>query len=97
MSADQPEACGLRTLERTVGLYLGIPIQYYATIDLEGFTHLIDEVGPLRLRLDGRLVDPTYNGPGRHLEGEAAGGRAARWLQVLRWDEGAGLCTSARG
>ncbi len=64
MSADQAEACGLRTLERTVGLYLGIPIQYYATIDLEGFTHLIDEVGPLRLCLDGRLVDPTYNGPG---------------------------------
>ena len=47
LPADQAEACGLRTLERTVGLYLGIPIQYYATIDLEGFTHLIDAVGPL--------------------------------------------------
>ena len=64
LPVDQAEACGLRTLERTVGLYLGIPIQYYATIDLEGFTHLIDEVGPLRLCLPGKLVDPTYNGPG---------------------------------
>jgi LCP family protein required for cell wall assembly len=64
MSADQAEACGLRTLERTIGLYLGIPIQYYATIDLEGFTHLIDEVGPLRLCLPGKLIDSTYNGPG---------------------------------
>ncbi len=33
---DQGAACGLRTLERTVGLYLGLPIQYYATIDLFG-------------------------------------------------------------
>jgi LCP family protein required for cell wall assembly len=56
--------CGLRTLERTVGLYLGIEIQYYATIDLEGFTHLIDAVGPLKLCLDGELRDPTYMGPG---------------------------------
>ncbi|HEX6473624.1 MAG TPA: LCP family protein [Candidatus Limnocylindria bacterium] len=61
---DRAQACGLRTLERTIGLYLGIPIHYYATIDLEGFTHLIDEVGPLRLCLPGKLVDPTYNGPG---------------------------------
>jgi len=64
LPADQAEACGLRTLERTIGLYLGIPIHYYATVDLEGFTHLIDEVGPLRLCLPGKLVDPTYNGPG---------------------------------
>ena len=64
LPADQADACGLRTLERTIGLYLGIPIQYYATIDLEGFTHLIDEIGPLRLCLPGKLVDPTYNGPG---------------------------------
>jgi polyisoprenyl-teichoic acid--peptidoglycan teichoic acid transferase len=64
LPADQAAACGLRSLERTIGLYLGIPIQYYATIDLEGFTHLIDEIGPLRLCLPGKLVDPTYNGPG---------------------------------
>jgi LCP family protein required for cell wall assembly len=64
LPADQAEACGLRSLERTIGLYLGIPIHYYATVDLEGFTHLINEVGPLRLCLPGKLVDPTYMGPG---------------------------------
>jgi LCP family protein required for cell wall assembly len=64
MPAADGVACGLRTLERTVGLYLGIDIQYYATIDLEGFTHLIDAVGPLRLCLNGTLDDPTYQGPG---------------------------------
>ena len=74
MSADQAEACGLRTLERTIGLYLGIPIQYYATIDLEGFTHLIDEVGPLRLCLPGKLIDDDLQRPRRHLEGQAAAG-----------------------
>ncbi|MEP6468479.1 MAG: LCP family protein [Chloroflexota bacterium] len=64
LAADEGEACGLRTLERSVGLYLGIPIQYYATIDLEGFTELIDAVGGLTLCLPGKLVDPTYSGPG---------------------------------
>ena len=64
LPADAGEACGLRTLERSVSLYLGVPIQYYATIDLEGFTQLIDAVGPLRLCLDGTLNDPTYLGPG---------------------------------
>ena len=64
MTPDQGEACGLRTLERTVGLYLGIPIQHYATIDLFGFQRLIDAVGPLTLCLPGRLVDDTYHEPG---------------------------------
>jgi LCP family protein required for cell wall assembly len=64
LPADAGEACGLRTLERSIGLYLGIPIQYYATVDLEGFTQLIDAVGKLTLCLDGKLVDPTYEGPG---------------------------------
>jgi len=64
LPATDGKACGLRTLERTVGLYLGMDIQYYATIDLEGFTHLIDAVGQLRLCLDGTLQDPTYMGPG---------------------------------
>ena len=64
MTPDQGAACGLRTLERTIGLYLGIPIQYYATIDLFGFQRLIDSVGPLTLCLPGKLVDDTYHEPG---------------------------------
>jgi LCP family protein required for cell wall assembly len=56
-------ACGLRTLERAIGLYLGIPIQYYATVDLQGFVDLIDAVGGLNLCLDGKMVDPEYGGP----------------------------------
>jgi LCP family protein required for cell wall assembly len=63
LPSDQGEACGLRSLERTISLYLGIPIQYYATIDLGGFTQLIDAVGPLTLCLPGKLVDDTYHEP----------------------------------
>lgn len=57
-------SCGIRALERTVGLYLGIPIHYYARVDLVGFTQLIDALGGVELCLDGTLVDPQYTGPG---------------------------------
>jgi LCP family protein required for cell wall assembly len=60
----QDAQCGIRTLERSVALYLGIPIQYYARIDLLGFTQLIDAVGGVKLCLPGRLVDDAYRLPG---------------------------------
>ena len=70
---DQADACGLRTLERTIGLYLGLPIQYYATIDLDRL-HPADRCGrPARLCLPGKLIDATYNEPRRRLAGQAAG------------------------
>jgi len=55
--------CGLRTLERAIGLYVGVPIQYYATVDLQGFADLIDALGGVTLCLDGKMVDPEYRGP----------------------------------
>jgi LCP family protein required for cell wall assembly len=55
--------CGIRTLERSVGLYLGIAIHYYATVDLVGFAHMIDALGGLQLCLPGPMVDTTYGGP----------------------------------
>jgi polyisoprenyl-teichoic acid--peptidoglycan teichoic acid transferase len=55
--------CGVRTLESSVGLYLGININYYATINLEGFAHLINAIGGVRICIPGTLTDPTYVGP----------------------------------
>jgi LCP family protein required for cell wall assembly len=55
--------CGLRTLERAIGLYLGIPIRYYANVDLQGFVDLIDAIGGVTLCLEGKMVDPEYGGP----------------------------------
>lgn len=56
-------ACALRTLERSVGLYLGITIHFYAQVDLVGFAKMIDAVGGVTLCLPGKLVDPEYGGP----------------------------------
>jgi len=63
LPADRGPECGIRTLERAISLYLGIPIEYYAQVDLQGFADLIDAVGGLTLCLPGRMVDPQYSGP----------------------------------
>ncbi|MDP9270061.1 MAG: LCP family protein [Chloroflexota bacterium] len=55
--------CGVRTLERSVGLYLGLEINYYAMINLVGFAKLIDSLGGLYLCLPGTLHDSSYGGP----------------------------------
>ncbi len=59
---DDPEGCGLRTIERSIGLYLGIEIHHYALVDMAGFAELIDAVGGLRLCLPGELTDPEFDG-----------------------------------
>jgi LCP family protein required for cell wall assembly len=66
--ADQPSACGLRTLERAVGLYLGLDIHHYALVDMAGFAEMIDSLGGLELCLPGRLVDPEFDGSLENLE-----------------------------
>lgn len=60
--ADEPEACGIRTIERSVGLYLGIELHHYALVDMAGFAEMIDALGGLELCLPGQLVDPEFDG-----------------------------------
>ena len=60
--ADDPEACGLRTIERSIGLYVGIEIHHYALVDMAGFASMIDAIGGVELCLPGRLVDPEFDG-----------------------------------
>lgn len=57
-----PTACGLRTVERSVGLYLGLQIHHYAVVDMAGFAELIDAVGGVSLCLPGELHDPEFDG-----------------------------------
>jgi LCP family protein required for cell wall assembly len=59
---DDADACGLRTIERSIGLYLGIEIHHYALVDMAGFAELINAVGGLRLCLPGELTDPEFDG-----------------------------------
>ena len=60
--ADDPEACGLRTVEQSIGLYIGLEIHHYALLDMAGFAQMIDAVGGVELCLPGRLVDRRFDG-----------------------------------
>ncbi len=52
--------CGIRTLQESIGLYVGLELQHYAAVDMTGFADLIDAVGGVRLCLPGELVDPLF-------------------------------------
>ena len=58
------KAGGMRTLENAVGALLGIPIHYYATIDLNGFIKMVDAVGGVDIDVKTALDDPKYRGFG---------------------------------
>jgi LCP family protein required for cell wall assembly len=67
----QASACGLRAIETTVGLYLGIQIHHHAIVDMAGFADVIDAIGGVDLCLPGRLVDPEFDSAiaDRHADG----------------------------
>ena len=45
-----------------MGLYLGIEFHHYALVDMAGFAAMIDALGGLDLCLEGRLIDPEFDG-----------------------------------
>ncbi len=53
---------GLATLTRELGYLLGVPIQYYAAVDLTGFARLIDAVGGVTIDNPKAINDPAYGG-----------------------------------
>jgi LCP family protein required for cell wall assembly len=59
---DQFPGGGMVTLSRELGNLLGIPIPYYATIDLEGFARMIDRVGGVTVNVSSAIDDPMYGG-----------------------------------
>lgn len=81
--AHYPEG-GLPTLIHELGFLLGVPIHYYAAVDLAGFARLIDAVGGVTIDNPRAINDPKYGGwtDGRvgfklskgthHLDGETA-------------------------
>lgn len=71
------------TLVNELSYLVGIPIDYYARIDIGGFTRLIDLVGGIDVTLDYEIDDPGYQfspteigfhlAPGQyHLDGKLA-------------------------
>jgi polyisoprenyl-teichoic acid--peptidoglycan teichoic acid transferase len=61
--SDFPQG-GTRALEDAIGTLLGIPIHYYAKVDLGGFVDMIDAVGGVDIKVAKRLADPNYGGFG---------------------------------
>jgi LCP family protein required for cell wall assembly len=53
---------GVRTLQDAIGALLGIPIHYYATVDLGGFVGMVDAVGGVDITVRKALDDPNYPG-----------------------------------
>ncbi|MCI0582961.1 MAG: LCP family protein [Chloroflexi bacterium] len=51
----------LPSLTQELSYLLGIPIHYYAAVDIDGFKRMIDEVGGVTVTLDRALSDPRYN------------------------------------
>jgi len=53
---------GLGTVTRELGYLLGVPIDYYAAINLDGFERLINEVDGVTIVNDKAIADPAYGG-----------------------------------
>ncbi len=52
----------LPSLIKELGYLAGVPIHYYAAVDLDGFRHLIDKVGGVDVDNPRAIDDPTYGG-----------------------------------
>ena len=59
--AEYPEG-GLPTLIHELGFLLGVPIHYYAAVDLQGFVRLVDDVGGVTIDNPRAIDDPGYGG-----------------------------------
>ena len=58
---EYPEG-GMAALTNEVGYLLGVPVDYYASVDLEGFRKLIDRVGGVTVNVQTAINDPVYGG-----------------------------------
>jgi len=53
---------GLPTVARELGYLLGIPVPYYASVDLQGFSRMIDAIGGVTVDNPKQIDDPNYGG-----------------------------------
>jgi len=58
---EYPEG-GMAALSTEVGFLLGVPVDYYASVDLDGFRKLIDRVGGVTVNVQTAINDPFYGG-----------------------------------
>ncbi len=60
---------GLWALQDAAGALLGIPIHYYATMDMAGFIDMVDAVGGVDIVVKQGFEDPNYDGYGTDQRG----------------------------
>ena len=54
-----PYGSGADTLKATIGELLGVPIHYFAAVDLAGFEHVINSVGGVTVMVQSPIADAT--------------------------------------
>ena len=52
---------GVGTLKATIGKLLGVPINYFAAINLLGFKQMVDSIGGVDITVLKAIHDPTYS------------------------------------
>jgi LCP family protein required for cell wall assembly len=57
---DQFPAGGVGTLKATIGKLLGMPIHYFAAINMLGFKQTVDSIGGVDITVERAINDPTY-------------------------------------
>lgn len=56
-----PFGGGVATLKATIGNLLGVPIHYFAAVDMAGFQHVIDAIGGVVVDVELAVADPQHN------------------------------------
>ena len=59
---DQYPEGGMAALTTEIGYLLGAKVDYYASVDLDGFRKLIDRVGGVTVDVTKAIDDPVYGG-----------------------------------
>jgi LCP family protein required for cell wall assembly len=57
---DEFPAGGVGTLKATIGKLLGMPIHYFAAINMLGFKQTVDSIGGVDITVERAINDPTY-------------------------------------
>jgi LCP family protein required for cell wall assembly len=81
------------TLIKEIQYLVGIPINYYAVMDLDGFVQMIDMVGGIDVNNPTAIDDPVYATPG----GQITGFKLAAGPQHLNGNQALGFVRSRHG
>jgi LCP family protein required for cell wall assembly len=50
---------GIKTLEKEIGFLVGLPVDYYAAVDLSGFVTIVEALGGVDVNVKTALNDPS--------------------------------------